>query len=243
MKIRGDKNTLNPGIIAKRITLLRKERGLSQDDLASMLSELTTREKPYSPQLVSSWESGRRPPTEEMITLLSHFFNVTEEYIRGLSDNPDTKEPAKDSNTGIEIKGPDLENFDGRPVFVAFKNLSHPDQYAIVNTSKKVLIMRDGMLPYTSPEIRAIYASEPDYAYFMTKGGYYPLDMNTLLNNKGNRFFVKMISSDPMVQGQYNGWYRRNANNTALINSIGLVLPFEGLGISYNAYLRNDNTR
>lgn len=243
MKIRGDRDKLNPDIIAKRITLLRNERNLSQEQLASMLSELTTREKPYSTQLISSWESGRRPPTEKMITLLSHFFGVTEEYIRGVSDNPDTTESAKDSNAGIEVELSELGNFDGRPVFVAFKNLSHKDQFAIVNTSRKVLIMRDGMLPYANPDIRAIYASEPDYAYFMSKGGHYPLDMNTLLNNKNNLFFVEMISSDPVVQGQYNGWYRRNSNNTALINSIGLVLPFDGLGISYNAYLRNDNTR
>lgn len=243
MKIRNDKDTLNPDIVASRIALLRNKRGLSQEELASMISELTTREKPYSPQLVSAWESGRRPPTEEMIARLSHFFNVTEEYIRGLSDNPDTKASAKDSNKEMEIKVNELENFDGRPVFVAFKDLSHKDQFAIVNTSRKALIMRDGLLPFASSDIRAIYASESDYAYFMSKGGHYPVDMNTLLNSKNNLFYIEVTSSDPIVQGQYNGWYRRNANNTALINSIGLALPFEGLGISYNAYLKNDNTR
>lgn len=228
----------NANIVGSRIALLRSNLNMSQQDLADRLSEMSTRKEPYSVALISSWEKGRRLPTEEMLGRLSMLFMVTEEYLRGLSDDPDSNE-ITDSNKPLEISTNDLPKFDGRPVFVAFANHAHEDQFAIVNADEKKLMMRSGYIQYPSTNIKAIYANEPDYSCFMSKTGRFPLDMNSLLSASSNLFWIEMINSDQIVQAKYNGWYRRNENNTALISSVGYVLPFEGLNVSYHAYLKN----
>ena len=232
----------NKNIVGARIALLRTKRNLTQSELAALLSELSTKDVPYSTQLISSWEQGRRMPTSEMFGRLSHFFGVKEEYIRGLSADPDSSE-LSDTNNEMEVQISDLPSLDGRPVFVSFVNHVHEDQFAIVNANENRLIMRNGYVPYPNKNIRAIYTSEPDYAYFLSKNGKYPLDMNGLLTTQSNLIWVEMKSYDLIVQNKYNGWYRRNENNTALISSVGLVLPYEGLNVSYNAYLKKDNTK
>lgn len=229
----------NQTTVGSRIALLRTQRNMSQQDLADCLSETSRRKAPYSVSLISSWEQGRRKPTSEMLGRLSQLFMVTEEYLRGISDDPDSNELV-DTNRPIEVKIKDLANFDGRPVYVSFANYVHEDQFAIVNADERKLMMRSGYIPYPNTNIKAIYASEPDYAYFMTKTGQFPLDMNGLLTTPSNLIWVEMITSDQIVQSKYNGWYRRNENNNALISSVGYVLPLEGLNVSYHAYLKRN---
>lgn len=226
-------------IVGKRIALLRTKRGLNQDEFAQALSELCSRQKPYSLQIISAWESGRRLPTEKMFGILSHFFGVTEEYLRGLSSDPDSM-IVEENESGLEIDVNDLKDFDGRVVYVIFHNHAHEDQIAIVNSDKETLIMKNGYIRYPNPQIKAIYANEPDYVYFKSKSGRYPLTMSGLLNTQANLIWIESKSPDPVIRSQYNGWYRRNEHNTALINSIGLTLPLEGLNISYYAYLSNE---
>lgn len=224
-------------VIGMRIASLRSKSNKTQEQLASLLSEISSRKTAYSVSLVSSWEQGRRKPLPETIGLLAHIFGVTEEYLLGISDDPDSSE-VSDSNQSIELKMSDLGDFDGRPVFVSFANLEHEDQFAIVNADEQKLMMRDGYMAYPHPSIKAVYASEPDYVYFKSLEGRFPLDMNSLLTSKANLFWVEMKTSDRMVRSKYNGWYRRNEDNTALISSIGLVLPFQGLNVTYYAYLK-----
>lgn len=233
-------STATKNTVGSRIALLRAQRHLGQKELANELSSLTDRETPFSVSLISSWETGRRMPTPEELGRLSIYFQVTEEYLRGVSDDPDSTEPS-DTNRNIEIKPGDLSKFDGRPVYVSFKNLAHEDQFALVNADNKTLIMRNGYINFASPNIKAIYVSEPDYAYFMSKSGQFPLDMNGLINTESHLIWVEVTSTDPIVQRRYNGWYKKNEDNTALISPVGYALPYEGLNVSYNAYLRRDS--
>ena len=57
---------------------LRIEYELSQKELAEKLS--------VSQRSVSNWENGEREPDFEMLTAIAKFFNVTTDYLLGISE-------------------------------------------------------------------------------------------------------------------------------------------------------------
>lgn len=59
--------------IADRIQMLRKQKGISQEQLADEIG--------VSRQLVSKWENEQAIPDTERITILSEYFNTTTDYI------------------------------------------------------------------------------------------------------------------------------------------------------------------
>ena len=60
-------------LLQEKIYTLRKEKGLSQDQLAEQLN--------VSRQAVSKWETGQSVPDPEKIAALSRFFSVTTDYL------------------------------------------------------------------------------------------------------------------------------------------------------------------
>ena len=59
---------------------LRKDKQITQSELAKIF--LTTQ------RTISNWESGRNEPPYNMLVKYAKFFNVTTDYILGLSDIP-----------------------------------------------------------------------------------------------------------------------------------------------------------
>lgn len=59
--------------IAEKIVLLRKKKGISQEELAN---ELNT-----SRQAISKWENNQSTPDLEKLVALSKYFNVTTDYL------------------------------------------------------------------------------------------------------------------------------------------------------------------
>ncbi len=64
--------------IAKRIRELRLERKLSQNQMADLLS--------VSQDTISFWENGKSLPSAEYLIEISKNFNVSTDYILGLTD-------------------------------------------------------------------------------------------------------------------------------------------------------------
>lgn len=64
--------------VGNRLRELRKEKGVSQDDLARLLNINKT--------TVSNYESDRRNLSVENITTLCKYFNVTADYLLGITD-------------------------------------------------------------------------------------------------------------------------------------------------------------
>ncbi|MDQ0222623.1 helix-turn-helix domain-containing protein [Streptococcus moroccensis] len=72
--------------LAEKIFTLRKEAGLSQEQLAERLN--------LSRQSISKWESGQSQPEINHIVKLSQIFNVTTDFLlkeEGANTNPDDK--------------------------------------------------------------------------------------------------------------------------------------------------------
>lgn len=64
---------------AERIKELRKEQGLSQKALAERLG--------CTQSMISFWENGVNEPTESSIRKVALFFNVSADFLLGLSDD------------------------------------------------------------------------------------------------------------------------------------------------------------
>ncbi|MCD8341729.1 MAG: helix-turn-helix domain-containing protein [Clostridiales bacterium] len=76
--------------LADRIQTLRKEKGISQEELAEQAG--------VSRQAVSKWESGQSTPELEKLVLLSDYFGVTTDYLlKGTEPVPSAPEKRADA--------------------------------------------------------------------------------------------------------------------------------------------------
>jgi len=69
--------------LSDRLVQLKKERGLLQKDIAKAVG--------LSISGYQRYERGTRQPTADTINKLSQFFNVSADYLLGLTDDPTTK--------------------------------------------------------------------------------------------------------------------------------------------------------
>ncbi len=67
-------------MIYKRIRDLREDRDLTQKELAIVLN--------CSQQVYSNYELGQRDIPTDILIKLSSFYNVSTDYILGISNNP-----------------------------------------------------------------------------------------------------------------------------------------------------------
>lgn len=63
----------------KRISDLRKRRGLNQEQLAEKLS--------VSPSTIAMWETNKRALKDDSLKQLADFFNVSTDYLLGRTDD------------------------------------------------------------------------------------------------------------------------------------------------------------
>ena len=70
--------------IGERIKELRKERGLSQPELAKLIGVANS--------VISNWETGTNFPRGDYVALLSKTFNVTADYLLGNENDFGIKE-------------------------------------------------------------------------------------------------------------------------------------------------------
>lgn len=75
--------------LADKLQQLRKQKNISQEELAQMLE--------VSRQSVSKWESGQSVPEIDKIVRLSDIFDVTTDYL--LKDSYDEQAVVKEDNT------------------------------------------------------------------------------------------------------------------------------------------------
>jgi len=84
--------------IGKRITELRKERNMSQDDLASDLH--------VSREVVAKWENGTRDLKTQYTSDIAEFFGVSADFLLGKTDirKPDVNLQSITLKTGLSEK-------------------------------------------------------------------------------------------------------------------------------------------
>jgi len=84
-------------MIRKRITELRQKRGLSQTEFAKRFK--------VARSTIAMWETGDRVPDTETIGKLAEFFDVSSDYLLGLTDDPTPRPRIESENEVLEIEG------------------------------------------------------------------------------------------------------------------------------------------
>lgn len=72
--------------IGKKIKQLRTERDLTIDNIVADMNLKYDFPKPLSKSMISKWESGVNDPSLENAKYLSMYFDVSLDYLIGLSD-------------------------------------------------------------------------------------------------------------------------------------------------------------
>lgn len=67
-------------MIGERLLELRKDAGLTQDELAQILK--------INKHSISSYERGKSEPPDVMKIAIARFFRVSVDYLLGVTDNP-----------------------------------------------------------------------------------------------------------------------------------------------------------
>lgn len=234
-------------VIPGRLALARENAGLTQTQFANKISELLDDKKSISNSIVSMWETGRRKMPYFYMDIVTGILKVTPAYLLGLTD--DEKSHKNDVASGetdkIEIPLAHLSKYDGQPIFVVFTSYTHENAWGIYDRNKDQIVFKDYIYKLkryreavnTSNPIK-IYTIPPSYATSFNMKTKKALDMIKMRSY--DMVYVEMKSPDRGVRNLYNGWYHHNETKTALVNNIGLVLPYEGLNISYSAFSMGD---
>jgi transcriptional regulator with XRE-family HTH domain len=72
--------------IGKRIKLLRSERDLTMDMLIADMNQRFNLDPPLNKSMISRWERQETEPTLESAKNLSQYFDVSVDYLIGVSD-------------------------------------------------------------------------------------------------------------------------------------------------------------
>ena len=68
-------------MIGERLLKLRKDAGLTQDELAAILN--------INKHSISSYERGKNEPPDDIKIAIATYFNVSADYLLGLTDIPE----------------------------------------------------------------------------------------------------------------------------------------------------------
>lgn len=220
----------NTSFIALKLSKLRNEKGINQETFAIELAEMCGRNKPFSISLISHYESGRKPVPADLLPYIAKYYGVPlEDFI-----DPAKTDASVSIDPNIELSFDSLFKMDKKPIFVSFPNHEYENQWGIYNHAEHKIYFMTFVIEIDKNTNILYYASTPHFLITRSIDGQKPYDFTKLM--KAERVWVEMISSDPHIQGRYNGWFRHNETRTNLVNPYGLTLPYEGLGVSYNAY-------
>lgn len=220
-------NYKNVKISNMALQVIRKEKGFTQESLAEAMGKRLN--IAFEKTNISHWESGRRAVPSKYIVLLCDILecdidDLLEKRLEVLGDNLYAIPPSI------------LQKYNQKPVYVHFDTYNHADAWALVNatgTDIELIFVDVTLKVRISSEGLNYYAKEPIYNLPEAALGK-SLGYMELMGEY--RVYVTMKTGDGEVMALYNGWYHHNENRTALIKDDGVVLPYSGLGKSFEAH-------
>ena len=241
-----ESSPFDASIVPDRLALLRQKSGLSQTRLIEYLRERLIEEgsgkkvPQVNPSIVSAWETGKRNTPDKYVNFLCQLFDVTEAYMRGLTNDPSEETDHANIHptylSAMKIDVANLYQYHNKPVYVVFPNYEAESGWAILDYRRRQFVFRGGPRPFNFDGLRSceVYVSVPKFEDTLHLHRQFPLSHKDIM--KAERVYICMKSPDARVRNLYNGWYRHNETRSALINSIGFALPYEGIEISFSAY-------
>lgn len=111
-------------MFSKRVKQLRKLSDLTQSDLAKKINSSTSK--------IAMWETEKRDPTNEDLMMLSKLFNVSTDYLLGITDNPKlTSKDEKSIQKDLKKIMDDFKTGQDGPAFYNGEELDEDDLYLI----------------------------------------------------------------------------------------------------------------
>ena len=119
-------------MIGNRIRKLREQQEINQQDLAKYLK--------VAKSTLSQYETGARIPNDDIKKTLASFFNVSIDYLLGLTDIPDTIDNyiAKQKKTGTQPVD-NQYSADERKIIEMYRQLSEKDKGKIEGRIEEML--------------------------------------------------------------------------------------------------------
>ena len=230
--------------IPSRLVYARKRKNLSQADLGKLINEKLPEGKEITVPYISLWETGRRSCAQKYHKILAEILDCSEEYLCGLTDSINSTASSTSSTehkeylrtVPIDLK--DIFKYDKQPIYLVYRNYDKA-KWGIYNREKNEIVCVDERIQINDYFVRTIdlFAGVP--IYDIPYEDIYSNRMSFRKVIESDHVYVIMRSKDQQTHAIYYGWYRHNETHSALINDRGLVLPYEGLGISYIAYSDN----
>lgn len=200
-----------------RLRSLRTSLGWSQTELGERLAQTMGLAQKIPTSTIASWEHKNskiaKIPSPDKINALAHIFNVSADYLRGLSDDP-TKSATEFLSTqskieNIEILPQELAQHMGEPIWVSCEQYNGwmflTDFYELVDSKGNT---------HSVPEIRGLNpvfsAYPPCHVYFKQIYNRYVIPENQIRNYR-ERMWVCINSPDKSLQN-LNGWYVRTSD-------------------------------
>lgn len=231
---------LKPNIIGGSIRTLRKERNMTQAELAKAIQLMLDSPEELSNLSISAYENGVRIPPLTTMIAISQILGSTLDYMCGLktkiSESVARTENGEESpfyDAQIEISGSELKKFDRQAVYAMFTRSDIESRWCILDYEGQRLLCAEAELPLDS-SVR-LFRVKPVGDEKVTSYNYVPLTAPQVMEYE--ILWVESIASDAVVRGRYTGYYRHNENRTGLINvDNGLFLEYKGVGVYYMAF-------
>lgn len=173
-------------MIGNRIKQLREEKGLKQDELARQLS--------ISPSAIGMYETNKREPNNDLTIRIANFFNVSVDYLLGLTN---IREP---------IEGLKLDGFDDnykRNIYGLYEYIQEHKKIDEQIENNEIVSTKHF---YMTPVYGSISAGQPNWAEECIEGRL-PIDPNMMnIVNPEEHFFLR-VNGESMNKVIKNGAY------------------------------------
>lgn len=243
-------------LVSERILYHRVKEGLTQSEVAQKVREYDSESKISAAQL-SLWENGQKGCPYIYAGALAKVFNVTPEYLLGKDLIEKQEELAKKLrpmashdmvNGGIlePTNRQDLRKYNGCPVYIKY-----PEQYKAYNgwginiCAQHKIWFKTYELDYDHSLLMDNVDKSKQAKLYILSSAYsvdYEVDglplklasMRDILESK--RVFVVTFTCQSRVRNFVSGWYENDRYGGGIRNE-QMFLPYEGLGVSYRAYI------
>ena len=215
-----------------RVAELRKKNRLKQSQFASELSSLMERETNISISTVSQWEIGSKMPNFDVLLAIADFFDVSTDFLLGKdAEKPVEKRPFYMDDYLTEISEEDLEEYNGKPVFLVFNNEETQNCWGIYDADTKQFSCNNKKMKLSSNQAKFFAVPPENLPYY--RASEQRLSLSDFL--KAKQFWVEYISPDENIRSAYSGWYKHDSFGN-IIKDDGAILPHSGFDVYYYAY-------
>lgn len=221
-------------ILAKRLRLLREEKGLTQKDLAKDLALFMGKSKKISPSAVCSWENGEKNPTHETLLAFTDYYGVSADYLLGKTSNrlPGNELKIIDlDNYIIKISASELNNYDGKPVYLVFNNEGLSNRWGIYNKEDDRFCCRDNIIVNNSS---IEYYAVPPKTASTSSSIIKKISLDEA--KKQEQVWIDYKHPDTDMCVRFSGWYRPDTKSSVFVAPNGFVLPFDSIDVVYHVY-------